>query len=138
MVLVLVEVSARIADLVTDCPGVVGETLDEVFIGAAGRYALEHHVERLAEDHENARRLAEALAGLPGIALDLSKVETNMVFFELTRPGLNAFTYAKRLKALGVLVNPLDQSRIRAVTHLDISPQDIAAAIPLFLQALPD
>ncbi|OGP60433.1 MAG: threonine aldolase [Deltaproteobacteria bacterium RBG_13_61_14] len=105
-------------------------------LAAAGLYALDHHVERLAEDHRNARRLAEGLAGLEGIAVDLAKVETNMTFLEVTRPGLDAFTYAGRLKQLGVLINPLGKSRLRAVTHLDVSRDDIETAIPIFQKAL--
>src|SRR5216684_6684878 len=53
-------------------------------IAAGGVYALRHHVKRLAEDHANARRLAEGLAGLPGVKLDPSSIEINIVFFELT------------------------------------------------------
>jgi len=106
-------------------------------LAAAGLYALEHNVERLAEDHENARFLAEALAELKGLAVDLAKVETNMVFFEVNRPGLDAFTYAARLQELGVLVNPLRQSRLRAVTHLDVSRRDLEAALKIFARALP-
>ena len=105
-------------------------------LAAAGLYALDHHVERLAEDHSNARFLAEALLAVSGLAVDLAKVQTNMVFLEITRPGLDAFSYAARLKARGVLVNPLGQSRLRAVTHLDVSRSDLETALPIFQQAL--
>jgi threonine aldolase len=107
-------------------------------LAAAGLYALEHNLERLGEDHAHARALAEGLAALPGIAVDLGKVQTNMVFLEVTRPGLDAPTYAARLQARGVLVNFLGRSRLRAVTHLDVSGGEIEAAIPLFAQALRD
>jgi len=105
-------------------------------LAAAGIYALQHHVARLAEDHENARILAEGLAGMKGLVLDLARVETNMVFFEVDRPDLNALAYAARLQDMGVLVNPLRQTRLRAVTHLDVSRNDIETALPLFTRAL--
>ena len=107
-------------------------------LAAAGLYALEHNVERLREDHAHARLLAEALAAVPGLAVDLEKVQTNMVFLEVIPcgAGLDAFQYAARLQEQGVLLNPLGKSRLRAVTHLDVSRGEIEAAIPRFAQAL--
>jgi threonine aldolase len=83
-------------------------------IAAGGVYALRHHVKRLAEDHANARRLAEGLAGLPGVRLDPATIETNIVFFELT----------------GELIAPAAVERlIRAVTHLDVDAAGIDRAL---------
>jgi threonine aldolase len=87
-------------------------------------YALRHHVKRLAEDHANARRLAEGLAGLPGVALDPATVETNLVFFELTG-RLDAATVVEGLLARGVRMGALGPRTVRAVTHLDVSAAQI-------------
>ena len=97
-------------------------------IAAGGVYALRHHVKRLAEDHANARRLAEGLAGLPGVALDPAGVETNLVFFELTG-RLDAATVVERLLARGVRMGALGPRTIRAVTHLDVSAAQIERAL---------
>jgi threonine aldolase len=93
-------------------------------IAAGGVYALRHHVERLAEDHANARRLAQGLAGLPGVKLDPATVETNLVFFELTGP-LDADAVVTRLLARGVRMGVMEARTIRAVTHLDVSAAQI-------------
>jgi threonine aldolase len=97
-------------------------------IAAGGVYALRHHVKRLAEDHANARRLAEGLAALPGVALDPATVETNLVFFELTG-RLDASTVVERLLARGIRMGALGPRTIRAVTHLDVSADQIEQAL---------
>ena len=97
-------------------------------IAAGGVYALRHHVKRLAEDHANARRLAEGLAGLPGVRLDPATVETNLVFFELTGP-LDADAVVERLLARGVRVGAMQARTLRAVTHLDVSAAQIERAL---------
>ena len=97
-------------------------------IAAGGIWALRHHVERLAEDHANARRLAEGLAELPGIALDPKSVETNIVFFDLTG-GLDAPAAVEALLARGVRMGALGARTIRAVTHLDVSAAQIERAL---------
>jgi threonine aldolase len=89
-------------------------------IAAGGIHALRHHVKRLAEDHANARRLAEGLAELPGIVLDPETVETNIVIFELTGP-LDAGTAVARLLDRGVRMGAMGPTSVRAVTHLDVS-----------------
>jgi threonine aldolase len=99
-------------------------------IAAGGIYALRHHVKRLAEDHANARRLAEGLAALPGVALDPATVETNLVFFDVTG-AIDAPTAVQGLLARGVRMGALGPRTIRAVTHLDVS----AAAIDKTLAA---
>jgi threonine aldolase len=93
-------------------------------IAAGGVYALRHNVKRLAEDHANARRLAEGLAALPGVALDPATVETNLVFFDLTG-RLDAATVVEQLLARGVRMGALGPRTVRAVTHLDVSAAQI-------------
>ena len=97
-------------------------------IAAGGIYALRHHVKRLADDHANARRLAEGLAGLPGITLDPSSVETNLIFFDLTG-AIDAPSAIEHLLAHGVRMGALGPRTIRAVTHLDVSAQGIERAL---------
>ncbi len=94
-------------------------------VAAAGLYALDHHVERLADDHANARVLAEGLAELPGVDLDAGIVETNIVVFGLPR----AEDFCARLEAAGVKMLALDAGRVRAVTHLDVDRADIDRAL---------
>ena len=97
-------------------------------VAAACVYALDHHVERLADDHVNARVLAEGLADLPGVALDPSTVETNIVVFELE--GMRAETFAGRmLEEHGVRVSTLGPGTVRAVTHLDVDREGVEAAL---------
>jgi threonine aldolase len=96
-------------------------------LAAAGLYALEHNVPRLAEDHENARRLGAALAAIPGAALAYP-VDTNLVFASFA--GRDAADLAARLRQVGVLCNP-EGSRpdlVRFVTHLDVSHDDVDEA----------
>jgi threonine aldolase len=92
-------------------------------IAAAGIYALEHHVERLAEDHERARRLAAGLAALPGIAVDADRVDTNIVIFDVRGTGLTAEEFGRRAERFGVRFTVIDTTLARAVFHLDV-PQD--------------
>jgi len=104
-------------------------------LAAAGLYALEHHVARLADDHRRARRLAEGLAGVPGIILDTVEPPTNMVYFNTQFP---AEPFAQRLaEAHRVLCGPTDTHRIRLVTHLDIDDEDVERAIVAFKQPAP-
>jgi threonine aldolase len=93
-------------------------------IAAGGVFALRHHVKRLAEDHTNAKRLAEGLAALPGVRLDPKDVETNLVFFDLTGP-LDANTVVERLLARGIRMGAMSARTIRAVTHLDVSAAQV-------------
>ena len=97
-------------------------------IAAGGVWALRHHVKRLAEDHANARRLAEGLAALPGISLDPKTVDTNIVFFDLTGP-LTAAAAVERMLARGVRMGALGARTIRAVTHLDVDAGQIERAL---------
>ena len=97
-------------------------------IAAGGVYALTHHVARLAEDHAHARRLAEGLAGLPGIKLDPAEVDTNLVFFDVTG-SIDAPTAVERLLAQGVRMGAMGPRTIRAVTHLDVDGPGIDRAL---------
>jgi threonine aldolase len=104
-------------------------------IAAGGLYALRHHVKRLAEDHANARRLAEGLAALPGVSIDPATVETNLVFFDLTgRPDAN--TAVERMLARGVRMGALGPRTIRAVTHLDVSAEQVERALAVAREVL--
>lgn len=100
-------------------------------VAAGGLYALEHHVARLADDHANARLLAEGLAALPGVVIDRPTVETNIFYVSLARDDLDIATFAARLADEGVLVNPPSRGRhtVRFVTHLGIESDDIRTAL---------
>jgi threonine aldolase len=89
-------------------------------IAAAGIYALEHNVERLAEDHDNATRLAELIEAIPGIAVDRAAVQTNMVYFDVGGTGVEATEVGRRLAERGVRMGAIDPRVMRAVTHLDV------------------
>jgi threonine aldolase len=95
-------------------------------IAAAGVYALEHHVDRLAEDHANARMFAEAIADIPGIGIDPAEVETNIVFFDT--PGRTAADIHQALLASGVRIGAVGGNRMRAVFHIDVDRDGAAAA----------
>jgi threonine aldolase len=90
-------------------------------LAAAGLYALEHNIQRLAEDHANAHRLATLLQQIPGIALNLETVATNIVFFDLQHSRLSIAEFVAALKKESVLLNAVGGTTCRAVTHLDIS-----------------
>jgi len=99
-------------------------------IAAAGIYALQHNVERLAEDHANARLLAEGLRNLPGISVDADAVETNIVFFDIAGTGMKAEAFCERLKQRGVILGGAG-TRLRAVTHLDVTRNDVERALDI-------
>jgi threonine aldolase len=99
-------------------------------IAAAGVYALKHHVDRLAQDHERARQLAQELAGIPGIQLDPGTVETNIVIFDVNRAGLTGDEFnARTMRSHGVRFSVLGPHTVRAVTHLDIPADGVDQAI---------
>jgi len=95
-------------------------------LAAAGLYALEHNIGRLAEDHAHARRLAEGLAEIPGVRLDPARVQSNLVF--LSVDGMTGQEARERLAARGVRMSG-SYGALRAVTHLDVSAVDIERAI---------
>ena len=100
-------------------------------LAAAGIHALQHHQDRLVEDHDNARRLARGLARLPGIRLDPDQVVTNIVIFDVAETGLGAREIVERLARAGVLVIAFGPATVRAVTHLDVSATDIDRALEI-------
>jgi threonine aldolase len=95
---------------------------------AAAEYALNHHVERLAEDHANARLLADQLAASPAIVLDPAAVQTNIVVFSLAPDAPDAAYAVATLREAGVLVVAFGPRTIRAVTHLDVTREQVAEA----------
>ncbi len=97
-------------------------------LAAAALHALEHHRERLTEDHAHARRLAEGLAGVRGVSIPLP-VESNMVFFDVSEALGTAPAVCERLRAKGVWMLPTAPQRVRAVCHLDVDRAGIERAI---------
>jgi threonine aldolase len=93
-------------------------------IAAAGIVGLEQMVERLPEDHINARRLAEGVASLPHISLDLDTVQTNIVFFDV-EPPVSGEEVAARLRSAGVRLTAFGPQTLRFVTHYAISREDV-------------
>ncbi|MFO7900748.1 MAG: GntG family PLP-dependent aldolase [Planctomycetota bacterium] len=98
-------------------------------IAAAALYAIDHNIDRLAEDHANAKRLAEALADLPGIELDPDAVETNIVIFRVARGDLTATELVREMAERGVAFLAIGPDRCRMVTHLDASREEVDTAI---------
>jgi threonine aldolase len=101
-------------------------------LAAAGLHALDHHVDRLAEDHVRARRLAEGLAELPGVGLDPATVETNIVIAAVPDPA----AFCAALEADGVLAGPAGPGNVRFVTHLDVDDAGIEGALLAARRAL--
>jgi len=103
-------------------------------LAAAGLIALDHMVDRLADDHANARTLAEGLSELPGVRCDLSRVQTNLVFFDLDSMPAERFTdeCAKR----GLLSASVSPHRMRFVTHYGIEPEDVQEALKICEEVL--
>jgi threonine aldolase len=105
-------------------------------LAAAGLWALEHNLDRLLEDHANARLLAERIAGLPGVSLDLATVQTNIVIFRMEEGRRDAATIVTRAQEAGVLISAFGVRTIRAVTHLDVSHADCELAADRLAQIL--
>ena len=105
------------------------------FLAAAGLYALEHNVERLAEDHANARRFAEMLRGEPGVTV-ADTIETNIVMVDLAPPARSVPEVFGRLFERGLLLTPMGPQRLRAVTHLDVDRAACERAAEILLEAV--
>ena len=103
-------------------------------IAAAALYAIEHHRDRLVEDHANAKALAAGLAEIPGIAIDPDRVETNLVYFRTV--SMPAPELVTRLRERGVLVVSRDESLLRAVTSLEVDRGDVGRAVAAFAEVL--
>jgi threonine aldolase len=105
-------------------------------IAAAGIYALDHHIGRLREDHENAKRLALGLKEIEGISIHPEQVETNIIIFDIAGAGKTAFQVRDEMKKEEVLIHALGKTQIRLVTHLDVSREDIDIALGVFRNRL--
>ena len=105
-------------------------------IAAAGVYALENHVERMAEDHANAALFARRIAR--SATVEVEPVETNMVFFDVSRSGLTAADMHQRLLARGVRIGASARYRMRAVTHLDVTREQIEQAADILADVAVD
>jgi len=116
----------------------LGGAMRQAGIIAAGcLYALRHHVDRLAEDHDNAKAFARGIAGLPGVALNPDDVDTNIVLFDVTAPGLTGQRLADRLLEDGqVRLSVMGERRLRAVTHLDVTRAQVDKAVQVMKRAL--
>jgi threonine aldolase len=97
-------------------------------IAAAGIYALENHVQRLADDHANAKVFAELISDIPGIDVDLESVQTNMVYFDTAASGIGAAEVGRRLLERGVRIGDIDNTLMRAVTHIDVDRAGVEEA----------
>lgn len=105
-------------------------------LAAAGIIAIEKMVERLADDHTNARFLAEELNKLDGLKIDLDTVQTNMIYCDISQLKVQVTTFLEILKDKGILVSPVPPSRIRLVTNRHISREDINKTIEAFKQVI--
>jgi len=94
-------------------------------IAAAGITALEQMVERLTEDHANARRLAEGISRIPGLSIDLENIHTNIVYFDLESDQITAEKLMQKLADRSIKILNLGPARLRAVTHYGITTKDI-------------
>ena len=100
---------------------------------AACLFALDHNVERLAEDHANARILAHGLDAIAGLAVE--QPETNLVFFDTSATGLTAETLAARVRQQGLSLSVVGRTRVRACTHLDVDAAGVSEAIQIIAYA---
>lgn len=98
-------------------------------IAAACIYALDNNVARLADDHANAKRLADGIAHIDGLRIDAGGVETNLVYFDVIAPALDADTVCGELFKRGVRMGPMGTHTVRAVTHLDVDSNGIDIAL---------
>lgn len=101
-------------------------------LAAAALYALDHNIERLHDDHANARHFADRIAGMPGIRLDPKTVESNIVIFEVEERVGGAQAFVDKLHERGVWMFATGPNSIRAVTHLDVSRGQIDQAVGVF------
>ena len=100
-------------------------------LAAAGLYALEHHLDHLESDHQNAKRLARGLSQMDGIQIDPDEVATNIVLFDVASTGKDADTFVESMAHEEVLMIAFGPTTIRAVTHLDITTADIDKALEI-------
>ena len=128
--------AARIADAVTARRRFGGALRQSGILAAAGLYALDHNIARLAEDHANARTIAERLAPLPGIRLDLAAVQSNIVIWEMAPDAPDAAAIVAGARAAGVLISALGGRTVRAVTHLDVGAAQCRQAAEMLAELI--
>lgn len=105
-------------------------------LAAAGIYALEHNMARIAKDHLHAKRFAQILHEIPAVSVNPAHVETNIIVFDVKENGRTPVEIVADLKQAGVLINAIGRRTFRAVTHLDISGEAIEEAGRLFAAIL--
>jgi threonine aldolase len=105
-------------------------------LAAAGIYAIDHNCDRLAEDHANAKAIAQRLAASARVSLDMATVQTNIVVFHLKDGAPDAATVVARAKELGVLLFAFGARTVRLVTHLDVTRSQCASAGDLVRRAI--
>jgi threonine aldolase len=127
---------AIIAQAVTARRRFGGALRQSGILAAAGLYALDHNVTRLAEDHANARLLAERVAGLPGVCLDLATVQSNIVIWEMDGDAPDATVIVAGAKNSGVLISALGARTVRAVTHMDVSVEQCLRAAEVLVDVI--
>lgn len=105
-------------------------------LAAACIYAIDNHFERLKEDHQRAKRFAESISKIPAIKVNLETIHTNIVIFDIDIPGFVAEDFLVKLQENGVLMLEIDPNRIRAVTHLDLTDEDLDKAVEVLTNLL--
>ena len=105
-------------------------------LAAAGLVALDGMIDRLADDHANARRLAQGLAELPGLEVDLESVQSNIIMFTLTSTGWPAESFLQAMQAKGVKFSSVAGRQFRLVTHYGVESADIERALDVFRSVL--
>jgi threonine aldolase len=105
-------------------------------IAAAGIYALDHHIDRLKEDHQHAKRFALGLKEIKGVSIEPEEVETNILIFDVAETKMTPAQIRDEMKKEGILIHAVGKTRIRLVTHLDVSKEDIETALKAFRKVL--
>ena len=131
---VLAGSAALIAQAVTARRRFGGAMRQSGILAAAGLYALNHNVARLADDHANARVIAERIAQLPGIRIDLSTVRSNIVIWEMAPGALDAPTLVAKAKTADILISGVGPRSVRAVTHMDVSREQCRHAADILAE----
>ena len=105
-------------------------------LAAAGLHALDNHISRLEEDHQNAQRFSELVSGIPGVHHVHETTPTNIVYLDVTESGQTASSINQRLKKTGVALSVPGETILRAVTHIDVSSQDIDRGAEALAEAI--
>ena len=104
------------------------------YLAAAGLFAMKNNVERLVEDHRNAKYFATEIANIDAVLLDPNSVQTNMVMIDT--PDIAAMEVSKKCKTEGLLINAIGKNRCRAVFHLDVSKKEVSKAVDIIYKVL--